>query len=553
MESGGEAKGAQVERRGEVLTALRELLAEGRTDEVLLWVAKLLARNSELEKRLAETLSRARKNEGVSTAQLLLLLEGLAQDPNADLATADQKLRDASGIDAKPPEEAQTPEPKRQPPLRKPPPPHLRRIENPIRVPEAERRCPKCGAERRCIGHDVTEVIDLIPAEVVVRVDQREKLACEACEGSLGRAPVGDKVVAAGKMGTSLVAQLLVDKYRDGLPLNRQKQRFERLGLKVPISTLADQVTWATDLLRPLWRAAMAQVLGAKVMHLDGTSLPVLDRDSEKGIRLGSLWGYVGDEAGILTALCLYASTGKKQGQRPGELGPEDVLSMREGYTVADASGLFDESFKRPTLIECGCNMHARRYFTKALEAGDGRAALPLAAFKKLYDIEEEIQGEDPAAKRLGRQTKSKPVYEELLAWCRLRQPHEPPSSLLGKALGYLVKHQVALQRFLGDGVVPIDNGVVERLHVRTALTRKNYLFAGSDAGAERAAIAYTLLGCCELAGVMNPVEYLADVLPRLARRIRLADAPLLLPAKWKAARAGEGPAPPVTDAVKAA
>jgi hypothetical protein len=370
----------------------------------------------------------------------------------------------------------------------------------------------------------------------VVRLDRREKLACPKCEGEIARAPMGDKVVPGGRMGTRAVSELLVDKYRDGLPLHRQKQRFARLGISLSVSTLADQVTWATELLKPLWRAAMTEVLAAKVMHLDGTSLPVLDKSEAGGLRIGSLWGYVGDNQGEQTALYLYASTGKKKGQREGELGPEDVLDRRTGYTVADASTLFDASFKRKELIECGCNMHGRRYFTKALDAGDARAALPLAAFQKLYDVEEEIRSHDADERRAERQARSKPVYDELASWSRAHQPHEPPSSPMGKAIGYLLNHEVALRRFLDDGVIPIDNGVVERLHVRTALTRKNFLFAGSDAGGERAAITYTLLGCCALAEV-NPVEYLADVLPRLSRRIRLADVTALLPAHWKAAR----------------
>jgi hypothetical protein len=203
---------------------------------------------------------------------------------------------------------------------------------------------------------------------------------------------------------------------------------------------------------------------------------------------------------------------------------------------VADAAGLYDESFKRPDLIECGCNMHSRRYFRKALDRGDGRAALPLAAFKKLYDIEDEIRDRTAEEKRAERQASSKPVHDELVKWCQTHQPHEPPSSPMGAGIRYLLNHQIALRRFLDDGRVPIDNGIVERLHVRTALTRKNFLFAGSDTGAERAAIAYTVLGSCQLAGV-NPVEYLTDVLPRLARGVRLRDVPALLPARWKAAR----------------
>jgi transposase len=529
------------ERRGPVLDMLRELLAEGRNDDVLALVRQLVARNSELERRLAQMLARGRKNEGVSSAQLRLLLEQLTPEAQGALGDADDKLRTASGIDAPAPNDGdssestppQTEPQRKQPALRRPIPARLRRIDNPISVPEAERPCPVCGKERACIGHDVTEVIDLIPAEVVVRVDRREKLACADCESELIRAPQGDKVVSGGRLGSTLVANLLVEKYRDGLPLHRQKERFERLGLSLPVSTLGDQVTWSTDLLRPLWRAALGGVLNTKVMHLDGTGLVVLDRDAAGGKKLGTLWGYVGDRD---LAAVLYASTGKKVGQQPGELGPEDVLALRRGYVVADASNLFEASFQRDDLIECGCNMHARRYFVEALDRGDVRAALPIAAFKKIYQVEEQSCGLDADGKRAARQAESKPVYDELCAWCEAHQPHEPPSSPLGTAIRYLLNHRAALRRFLDDGVIPIDNGIVERLHVRTALTRKNFLFAGSDAGGERAAIAFTILGCCKLADV-NPVEYLADVLPRMARRIRLRDIPDLLPARWKERR----------------
>ncbi len=515
-----------------LLEMLGELLRDGRSEQVVSLFSQLLARNGELEKKLA---ARGMKiNEGISSEQLLLLIDELPG--KGALAEADDKLRIASAIDASRFPMPATPEPPPAPRLRKPVPANLRRVDNPIAVPAAERACPRCGSERKCIGHDTTEVIDLIPAEVIVRRDQREKLACENCEGELVRAPLGDKVVEGGRLGSTLVGQLIIDKYWDGLPLHRQKQRFARMNFDVAVSTLADQVTWATDLLRPLWRAAMAEVLAARVMHLDGTSLPVLDDQAAKGIKLGALWGYVGRGESD-TALYLYASTGKREGQRAGELGPADVLALRRGFTVADASSLFDTSFQREGIVECGCNMHARRYFVKALDGGDGRAALPLAAFKSLYEIEAAVRGRDEKERLVGRQSLSVPVYDQLSAWCRSHRPHEPPSSPLGKAIGYLLKNEEALRRFLDHGEVPIDNGVVERLHVRAALTRKNYLFAGSDAGGERAAIAYTILGCCQLAGV-NSVEYLSAVLPQLARRIRLADLPALLPARWKAARA---------------
>jgi transposase len=550
------------EIRGPVLEVLGQLLPEfDERGAVLAMVEKLLAqnnqlvvRNTELQRQLSKFVSATRTSEKVSAAQLLLALGALGMFGSADadgssdgeraqpedLDAADADLRKASGIDeerAPKDDQPKTGRPRRQPYTRTPAPAHLRRVENPIPVPDAERPCPKCGGERTCIGHDTTEVIDLIPAEAIVRLDMREKLRCEPCDGELVRAPIGDKVVSGGKFGLVFIAQLLIGKYVDGLPLHRQRECLARLGLDVSVSTLADQVKWSTDLLMPLWRAAFSEVVAARVMHVDGTGLPVLDPQAAGGKRFGTLWGYVGVSEDLATALYLYTSTGKKVGQKPGELGPEDVLALRVGPTVADASNIFDVSFKRLGLIECGCNMHSRRYFVKALDSGDKRAALPIAAYKKLYEIEAAIRDRDPAGKLAERVAQSKPIFDEIVAWCLARQPHEPPSSKLGAAIRYMLNHRVALGRFLEDGIIPIDNGPVERLHIRAALTRKNFLFAGADSGGERAAIAFTIFGSCRLAGV-DPLEYLSDVLPRLTRPIRLVDLPSLLPAAWKAQRA---------------
>lgn len=548
--------GRPSEPRGGVVDVLRELLTVGRDDDVVALVTQLVANNSELavraakvselerrnvelEKQLERLLARYKKSEAMSKAQLVLFLDALSRGEAGDVTEegdprrdANERLRDASGIDEADDDEPRTKPPGRKP-VRRPAPPELSRVENPIPVPTADRPCPRCGKPRTCVGHDVTEVIELVPAQVIVRQDKREKLACEDCEGELVRAPKVDKVVEGGKYGDALEADILVSKYADGLPLHRQKERFARLGLDLPISTLVDQVRWSTDLLRPVWRAAIAECIGSKVMHVDGTGLPVRDRDVPGGKRLGTLWGYVGDDV----AAYVYTSTAKAVAQQPGEMGPEDILSLREGFTVADAGSQFKASFaERPNLIECGCNMHARRYYTKALDAGDTRAALPLAAYKRLYEIEDEIRGFDPDGKLAVRIEKSKPVFDELVRWAEVHRPFEAPSSKLGEAIRYLLNHRVALGRFLESGLVPIDNGAVERLHVRVALARKNFLFAGSDAGGERAAIAFTILGCCRIAGV-NPFDYLTAVFPILAGRVRLIDLPGLLPAAWKARR----------------
>ncbi len=526
--AGGDTKS---ELRGSVLDVLRELLTVGRDDEVIALFAKLVARNGDLEKLVATLRAGKHPGEHIDPTQLDIFLEKLRAQSEGALAEANRKLEEAAKTNGGRPEESK---PAKQPSVRRPPPPGLRRVDNPIAVPEAERACPVCGTERTCVCVETTEVIDLIPAEVIVRIDQREVLACAKCDGEMVRAPIGDKVVGGGAYGSRLVAKLVVGKYWDSMPLNRQAQELERLGLSMPSSSMADQIEWATDLLRPLWRALLQRAIGAVVLHVDATSLPVRDKETAHKVVLGSLWGYVADDE---YALYLYTSTGKKNGQRPGEIGPEDLLKHRKGYVVADAAQIFDKSFQRADLIECGCNMHSRRYFVKALEANDARASVPLKAFQALYDVEAAVADATDEARLAARQARSRPVYEELVAWCAQHQPLEPPSSLLGIAIRYLTNHRIALMRFLDDGALPIDNGIVERLHRRPAVGRRNFLFAGSHAGGERAAVAYSILGSCHLSGV-NPIEYLADLLPRLARDgVAIADVPAMLPAAWKRAR----------------
>ena len=532
MTTPASAETTTTELRGSVIDVLRALLVGvASSDAILGVVAKLVSRNHDLELLVQKLRASKHQSERVAKEQLDLFLDKLRAESDAALAEANQALRTTTDDHGGRTEPVKPP---RQPAVRRPAPPELPRVDNPIAVPDSERPCPVCGTERACIAHETTEVIDFKPAEIFVRRDIREILGCDKCDAELVRAPMGDKVIEAGAYGSSLVAKLVVSKFWDGMPLYRQGQELERLGLSMPSSSMSDQITWATDLMRPIWKELMTDTLGAYVMHVDGTNLPVLDRDSAKGIVTGSLWGYVGDTT---SAVYLYTSTGKKDGQRPGEVGPADLLARRKGPVVADASNLFDAIFKSLERIEIGCNMHGRRYFIKALEANDARAAVPIAAYRALYDVEDAVRDADPERRREQRQLRSRPVYDELLAWCRTYEPVEPPSSLLGRAIRYVLNHHVALTRFLDDGRLPIDNGIVERLHRRPAVGRRNYLFAGSHEAGERVAIAYSVLATCHLLGI-NPMQYLADVLPRLARGSFTRDEiRALRPGAWKAAR----------------
>jgi transposase len=424
------------ELRGAPLDVVRELLGEGRTDEVLAVVAALVSRNRELEMLLAKMRESRNRGERISSEQLALFTKLLREQSGGELSEADKRLAEAAAQNGGRPE--QRPAPK-QPPVRRPLPAHLRRVNNPIPVPEAERPCPKCGQQRTCIAHETTEVAELIPAEVIVRLDIREVLVCRECDAEVVRAPMGDKVIAGGAYGSYLVSDLVVGKYWDSLPLNRQAQQLERLGLSIPSSSMADQITWATDLLRPIYSRLQIGVLLSAVMHVDSTSIPVRDSDSPRGIHVGSLWGYVGDTA---CAVYLYTSTGKKLGQREGEMGPEQFLALRKGPVVADAANLFDASFQSGDRVEVGCNMHARRYFVKALDAGDARASTPIAAFRALYDVEDAVRGASNEERRAERERRSRPVYDELLRWVEAHRPLEPPNSMLGAALRYIVSHR---------------------------------------------------------------------------------------------------------------
>lgn len=224
---------------------------------------------------------------------------------------------------------------------------------------------------------------------------------------------------------------------------------------------------------------------------------------------------------------------GHRGGQRPGEKGPWEILQQRTGIVVSDADTLFAAQRKRDDIIDCGCNMHARRYFVKALDRGDSRASLAIGAFKGLYQVEEEFREATAQDRLAARQTRSSPIYDDLVAWCRAYESEVPPSEPLGRAIAYMLNHELALRRFESNGAIPIDNIAAEHGFIQLAIARKNFLFFGGDSGGERAAIVYTLLHCCRMAGV-DPAEYFTDVLPILGRGVDELDMAELMPERWK-------------------
>ena len=484
-------------------------------------------RNTELELRLRTLLKDkfGRKSETLAKDQLDLFL-GLLGVPVPPEAPSDAS--EAEGADAAEPEDE--PKKRARPHGRRPLPEHLPREEKVLPVPPEERPCPTCGLERECIGYERSEVLEFVPGHFVVEVLLREKLACRPCgEGVVVAAPA-NKVIERGLPGPGAMAEVLVNKYTDSLPLYRQHERFKRLGVDIARSTLGNWVAEGAWLLRPIALRLALRVLAAHVLQTDSTHLRVLDDSRKPAVKRGTLWCYVGDGQDVVFR---YTPTGHQDA-------PLAFLALRRGWLQADGTNLYDKLFKdRPghaaTAVEVGCWMHGRRYFVRALEAGDLRAAVPLKKIQALYKIEDDANalGLDPDARLALRQEKSVPVLLELGTWIAATANREPPKSPLAKAMTYSVNQWQALMRYTEDGRLPIDNGAVERAIRTVAVGRKNYLFAGSDEGAERAAILYSILGSCALAGV-DPWAYLRDVLDKLAGNWPHHRLDELLPAQWK-------------------
>lgn len=512
---------------GAVREYLAQLQAEGRHDEVLEQTTHLLhtlaSANSDLTHQL-EALRKTlygRRSEKLDPAQLALFAElmGEPAQPEPAPATPDGKSARA---------------PQRRP-GRNPLPEHLPRKRIELKVAEEQRTCPLCGAEKVCIGHEVSEVLNFVPASFEVLEYAREKLACKPCQECVVIAPAALKVVDGGKCGPGLLAQVLVSKYVDHCPLYRQHQIYLRSGVDLSENTLGSWVGFGTLLLLPLVKLIWRRLAAAAVLGGDDTGLRVLDNDHENGVKRGHIWGYVAYEDGKP------ALAGFRYTPDWTKAGPAEFLAGFAGTLQCDGYkgwlSLAKNELKGVTLA--GCWAHARRKLVEALDGKALSAAIPLRLIQKLYAIEAEAREHDAATRLALRQRDAVPVMKDLKAWQDKRYGVTRPSSPLGKAVEYLHNQWEALQVYLGDGRVCIDNNWVEN-HLRPiCVGKKNYLFAGSDEGAERAAVIYTILANCKLAGA-EPWAYLNDVLPRLAELgpdAEVAALAELLPARWMARR----------------
>ncbi len=512
---------------------LEKLAKDGRDNELIEFVLEVLMQvrddNTRLKVRLQNALRAlyGRKSEKVSSEQLALLFEELGDE-------VPQGARDVVEEAAKDDDDGKVEQPKKPPRRRsgrKPLPDDLPRQQRIVRVPDELRMCARCRNDKKCFGYISSEILEFVPAHFIVIEEKREKLVCEQCGDGVVVAPT-EKPMERGRPGPGLLADILVSKGQDSLPLYRQSQIYKRYGVSIAPATLGEWHGFACDVLEPIARAIIARVLGSSVIQADDSGLKVLDRDHPKGIKLGHMWAYVGD--GDLVAFD-YTPTWEAKG-------PLAFLASFDGYLQGDGYAGFKTLLERqrgdPLISEdrrLGCGMHIRRKFEQAKDAGDARGAIALAFFRRLYDVERQCKEDEltAAERKLRRDEESLPVLDELYAWIHETHATLVPDSPLFKATRYATNQEPFFRCCFTDGHFEIDNGEVERQLRRVAIGRKNYLFAGSDRGAERLAIAYTLLGSCHMLGI-DPLAYITDVIDKVQNgwpRSRLAE---LLPDAWQ-------------------
>jgi transposase len=395
-------------------------------------------------------------------------------------------------------------------PYRKPLPDHLPREEA---VHEPCCTCPNCGGAMRRLGEDVTEVLEFVPASFKVIRHVRPKLSCRVCE-TIVQAPMPSLPIERGRPGPGLLAHVLVAKYADHLPLYRQSGIYAREGVELERSTLADWVGRSVALLDPLVAALRKEIMTSDVIHGDDTPVPVLAPGLGK-TKTGRLWAYVrdgrphGDERPPAAA---YFYSPDRKGEHP-----QAHLKSFKGILHADGYAGFNAIYDGGLVRQAACWAHVRRKFFDVHAAnGSPIAREALDRIGALYGIEADIRGKPPDERQRYREEQSLPLIADLKAWLDATLPKLSGKSDLAKTMRYTVSRWEALTRYIHDGRIEIDNNAAERSIRGIALGRKNYLFAGSDKGGERAAAIYSLIETAKLNG-LDPEAWLRDVLTRIA------------------------------------
>ena len=391
-------------------------------------------------------------------------------------------------------------------------------------LPEAEKICSCCGRQMDRIGEDITRELELQPAKLEAHIHVRPKYACRCCKDGVCAAPLPQRPIPGGIAGPGLIAEVIVSKFGDHLPLYRLEDILVRYGAYIPRSTLCDWVKSAAELFKPLYELQRWRVLQSTVMWTDDTSVTVLG--GLKGSFQGNFWTYIGHEQ----PYSVYDFT--KSRTRDG---PASFLRGFTGYLHADAFSGYDAIFLGPhaAIREVACWTHARRKFFDAVKSYPRESHQVLEWIRQLYDIEDRARTWSPEARRQLRVAESIPVLDKIQAYLAELSRRVLPKSSLAKAVNYARNQWEALRRYTEDGRLTIDNNVSERTLRHQAIGRKNWLFLGSEAAGPRAAVLYTILAGAKRHRI-EPWCYVRDLLLRLH-----ADDPRLdemLPDRWAAA-----------------
>jgi transposase len=376
----------------------------------------------------------------------------------------------------------------------------LRREEIIIEPLQDIRNCKKMGAE-------VTEVLEYEPGELYVKKYIRTKYAKPDNEGVLiGELP--SRPIEKAMAGEGLLAQIVIDKYVDHLPLYRQMQRFERTGIKLPYSTLTDWVTGTCRLIEPLFEALKKQVLQSPYLHADETPIKVLDKDKKGETHQGYYWVY---QNSIDKIVFFDYQEGR------GRAGPTEILENFKGYLQTDGYSAYDIFDKKDHIRLFHCMAHARRYFIDALGNDESRASYVLQEMQKLYAVEQSCRDQLLSFDeiRIVRQEKSVPVLKALGEWMKAHYVQTLSKSAIHIALGYSIERWEKLSLYAQEGMLKIDNNPVENSIRPVAVGRKNYLFAGSHEAARRSGMLYSLLGTCKMHNI-EPYSWLKNVLQKI-------------------------------------
>jgi len=464
------------------------------------------------------------KVAGGSWTDALLGLQGVL--PFEELTALEQKVaNDQTEELAKPQPNAESKgsNPRKHPGPRNKFPEHLPRKITRIELPEAERTAP-CGRELQEIGVQVTRELERISCTYVHEIHQVKYACKEHPEEGVRAAPGRQPVIEGGLLGVGMLADVIVERMGNHMPYYRLEQKYAGEGLELSRSVLCNSAHRCAELLEPVYRAQLAQILSDELVQLDDTSV-VVRNGREKGREVGHMWAYRGQRHGLVC----YQFTTDKCSERPLA-----VLSSFQGYVQGDAysghNSLFTPGSGR---TEVGCWSHAFRKFEDAQATEPTLAAQGLHLIGQLYEIEQRAKAERLDAPALGelRRLESKPILDKIRDWLEVTLTKVLPAGPLAKAIRYVINQWQALLRFAEDGRIrEIDNNLCEQALRRVAVGRKNWMFIGLEERGQSNAVLMSLVNTCKVLGV-NPHEYLRDVLQRLSVE---RDVQRLTPLGWK-------------------